>query len=88
VKKGNSRTNVHEPVDYDDFRTGLDFRTVRQMLRVGSDDPRDWRYKRRHTVLGLWHQLKQQLYAEYLDRWDDQQLGGAQADQRAFRKAG
>jgi hypothetical protein len=59
-----------EPIEYDAFRTGLTFRIVRQMLWVGSDDPRDWKYKRRHTVLGLWHQLKQQLYGEYLDRCD------------------
>ena len=38
------------------------------MLWVGSDNPADWRYKRSRTVLGFWHQLKQQLYAQYLDR--------------------
>lgn len=45
-------------IDYDDFRTGLTFAEVRQMLWVHSDDPRDWRYKRRRTVLGLWHSIK------------------------------
>lgn len=72
------RANEHErePVPYSDFRTGLDFRTVRQMLWVGDHDPRTWRYKRRHTVLGLWRQLKQQLYCEYLDRWDSEQKFG------------
>ena len=54
-------------VSYEDFRTGLTYRDVYQMLWSGSDDPKDWRYKRRHTVLGCWHQLKLQLYAQYLD---------------------
>lgn len=41
------------------------------MLWVGSDNPRDWKYKRRRSVLGLWWQLKQQMYGEYLDRFED-----------------
>lgn len=57
-------------MDYDSFRTGLTFREVRQMLWVHSDDPRDWRYKRRRTVLGFWHQLKLQLWAQYQDALD------------------
>lgn len=24
----------------------------------GSEDPQDWRYKRRNTVLGFWHMCK------------------------------
>jgi hypothetical protein len=53
---------------YEEFRTGLTFGAVRQMLWVHNDDPKTWRYKRRRTVLGFWHQLKQQLYAQLLDR--------------------
>jgi hypothetical protein len=52
-------------VSYEDFRTGLTFREVRAMLWVSSSDPRDWRYKRRRTVLGHWRALKQQMYAVY-----------------------
>lgn len=52
---------------YESFRTGLSYRDVYAMLWSGSDDPRDWRYKGRHTVLGLWHQLKLQLWEQYLD---------------------
>jgi hypothetical protein len=40
------------------------------MLWSGDPDPRTWRYKRRHTVLGTWRAIKQQLYAEYLERWE------------------
>lgn len=59
-----------ERLTYDQFRTGLTFREVRNMLWVHSDDPSDWKYKRRRTVLGFWHQLKQQLWARYLDERD------------------
>jgi hypothetical protein len=59
-------------VTYDEFRTGLTFAEVRRMLWVGSDDPRDWRYKRRHTVLGFWHQLKLQLWAQYRETVDEE----------------
>ncbi len=38
------------------------------MMWSGSDDPKDWRYKRRHTVLGSLHQMKQRYWNEYLDR--------------------
>lgn len=77
-------------VDYEDFRTGLTFGTVRQMLWVGSDDPKDWRYKRRGTVLGFWHQIKLQLYAEYEDRWEATEAAaapGADDDARRQRAA-
>lgn len=63
----------YEMPNYADFRTGLDFATVRQMLWVDSDDPKRWKYKRRGTVLGFWHQLKQQLYAQALDQFEDGQ---------------
>jgi hypothetical protein len=40
------------------------------MLWVNNDDRSTWRYKRRRTVLGFWHQLKLQLWAQYLDAQD------------------
>jgi len=43
---------------YDEHRTGLTFATVRGMMRTFSQDPKDWRYKRRRGVLGFWHELK------------------------------
>jgi hypothetical protein len=54
-------------VPYEEFRTGLTFGQVREMLWSPSSDPKTWRYKRRRTVLGLWHQIKVELYARYLD---------------------
>lgn len=41
--------------DYDRFRTGLNYRAVRAMVPAG-------RYRRRGTVLGLWHQLKLEMF--------------------------
>lgn len=37
------------------------------MLWVGDDDSSKWRYKRRNTVLGLWHQIKKEMYERYVD---------------------
>jgi hypothetical protein len=34
---------------YDKFRTGLTYDQVYDMMRDGSEDSKDWRYKRRHT---------------------------------------
>ena len=52
---------------YTDLRTGLMFAEVKQMLWVDSDDTKLWRYRRRHTVLGLWHALKLDMWEEHLD---------------------
>lgn len=51
---------------YRDFRTGFTYAEVYQMLWVASDDARDWRYKRRGTVLGKWRQLKLQMWDRHL----------------------
>jgi len=61
---------------YETFRTGLTFREVRRMLWVDNPDPRTWRYARRRTVLGFWRQLKQQLWAQYLDAVDGERKAG------------
>jgi hypothetical protein len=51
---------------YSKLRTGLTYKDVYGMLWSYSDDPRDWRYKRRNTVLGKWCQIKQQLWEEHI----------------------
>jgi hypothetical protein len=53
------RTPKSIPLPYDSFRTGLTYHQVYHLLYG-----RKW--KRRHGVLGYWHELKQRLYAEYL----------------------
>lgn len=62
---------------YDRFRTGLTYRQVRSMLWVADPDPSRWRYKRRHTVLGFWHQLKLALWFEMERRTDELEAASA-----------
>ena len=54
------------PVSYRDFRTGLQYRTVRGVVWSPDPDPATWRYKGRSAVLGLWRQFKQEMYAQYV----------------------
>lgn len=53
-------------MEYHELRTGMTYRDVYAMLWSGSDNPEDWRYKRRHTVLGFWHELKLSMWQEHL----------------------
>lgn len=41
--------------EYDRFRTGLTYLTVRRMIDAG-------RYRRRGTVLGCWNQMKREMW--------------------------
>ncbi len=41
--------------DYDSFRTGLTYRAVRAMVP-------ERRYRRRGTVLGVWNQIKREMW--------------------------
>jgi hypothetical protein len=56
---------------YEDFRTGLTFRDVRQMLWVASSDSSKWRHKRRNTVLGHWRAIKLAMWREHERREDE-----------------
>lgn len=49
---------------YDKFRTGLTYQDVWSMLMSDDPDPKTWRHKRRGTVLGMWHQLKKEMYEQ------------------------
>lgn len=51
---------------YSKFRTGLTYKDIYEMLWSNSPDPRHWRYKRRHTILGKWCQLKQEMWEEHI----------------------
>ena len=66
---------------YDRFKTGLKYRDVHEMMRDGSDDPADWRYKRKHTVLGLWHQIKQERWQQHVDECAAQAAHDAQMNE-------
>jgi hypothetical protein len=52
---------------YADFRTGFTYHDVFAMLWTTSEESRDWRYKRRNTILGKWHQIKVELWERHLD---------------------
>lgn len=54
-------------LEYNDFRTGMTFADVRALLWVSNSDPSTWRHKRRHTVLGLWREIKLNLWEQHLD---------------------
>lgn len=62
---------------YDGFRTGLQYGEVRAMMYSSSDDPREWRYRRRHTVLGFWRQLKLQLWQQVLEAREVEEVARA-----------
>lgn len=52
---------------YARLRIGLTYHDVWAMLSdCCDDDPSCWRYKRRGTVLGLWHHLKLQYWKEHV----------------------
>lgn len=36
------------------------------MLWVADNDPSRWRYKRRHTILGLWHDIKRSMWQDHI----------------------
>jgi hypothetical protein len=57
--------------EYDRFRTGLSYKEVRKMLWSGNPDSGKWRYKRRGTVLGMWHQMKKEMWNEAVRRADE-----------------
>lgn len=58
---------------YGKFRTGHTYQEVYDLMKDNSDDPADWKYKRRNTVLGYWFQLKQELWEHHLDQCHRQQ---------------
>jgi hypothetical protein len=65
----------HGLIGYDEFRTGLTYHEVWEMLRNDDDDSKVWRYKSRGVILGMWHELKMQLYQQYLDAYEGGQYG-------------
>ncbi|MBS3086775.1 hypothetical protein J4422_03680 [Candidatus Pacearchaeota archaeon] len=59
---------IDEVLSYDDFRTGLTFYGVRQLLKY--EQRRAYQngqyiFVTRRTVLGRWHQMKGEMYKDY-----------------------
>lgn len=57
----------HGMPGYDSFRTGLTFATVKRLMFDNREDRSTWKYKRRGTVLGAWHDLKLQMWHQAID---------------------
>lgn len=66
-----TRKPPQRALTYESFRTGLTYREVYRMLWSPSSDPREWRHKGRGSVLGLWHQLKREMWREVERREDE-----------------
>jgi hypothetical protein len=60
-----------EPVPYEDFKTGFTFGEIRNLMFSTSEDPADWRPKRRGSVLGFWKETKEDMYREYLRKFSE-----------------
>ena len=58
---------------YDDMRTGLTYSCIYSMLWSSNDDTSAWRYKRRHTILGLWHSIKASQWHEHTRECEEMQ---------------
>jgi hypothetical protein len=55
---------------YDDFRTGLSYAEIYNMLKTSTKH----KEKRRGSILGFWHELKLQLYEQAVDRGYDEEI--------------
>lgn len=61
---------------YDEFETGETYQSVYDTLWKGSEDPSEWLNKGRHTVLGRWHEIKQDMWRDHLKQCEEMQEGG------------
>lgn len=62
--------NEEEILDYEDFKTGFTFKDIRLMLKQEADrkyKKGEYMFITRKTVLGRWHQIKKEMYNEYLE---------------------
>jgi hypothetical protein len=59
---------------YGDFKTGLTYQEVFICLWTQSEDPSDWRYKKRRTILGYWHSLKKAAWLEHKQMCEQEKL--------------
>lgn len=73
---GNGQACPHCGLTYGRFRTGFSYYSVFEYLKDYSDDSSEWRYKRRATVLGAWHQIKREMWFAHVE------MGGCEKDPR------
>ena len=66
-----AQTCPHCGVLYRAFRTGMTYREVwAQFWRTEDDDRTRWHPKRRHTILGRWHEIKKDLWTDHVRQCD------------------
>lgn len=65
--RGNSEQCPSCGGTYGRFRTGMRYCEVYAMLIDNHEDTRLWKYKRRRTILGKWHQIKRELWRYHVD---------------------
>ena len=69
----------HCGASYDDMRTGHTYQSIYEMLWSGNEDSSTWVYKRRHTILGKWHQIKLEMWDDHVEmcrrqaEWEEEQ---------------
>ena len=54
-------------ISYNEFRTGFLYVDIYQMFWEPEHDPSKWKYKRRNTILGRWHQIKLEMWNDHLE---------------------
>ncbi len=52
--------------EYDQFRTGLSFIEIWEMLKIEQREGKR-RHVTRHTILGKWHEIKLRMFADFED---------------------
>lgn len=65
--KGNNERCPHCQMKYGNFRTGFTYKDIVMMFWDDSDDPGDWTYKRRGTILGKWFEIKQDMWQRHIE---------------------
>lgn len=63
---GNNDKCPHCGVRYKEFHTGLNYADVYLWFCTADPDPSTWRYKRRNTILGRWHQEKKEQWKRHI----------------------
>lgn len=69
-------SSTPEPIHYADFRTGLTFKAVREILSVEQKQAYDrgvYMFVGRSTVLGRWFQYKREMYEDYMRSFREMQ---------------
>lgn len=73
LSRGAEPSTLGELIPYEDFRTGLSFDQVRQILAAEARrkyEAGQYMFVSRSTVLGRWNELKRAMYQEYVNAYE------------------